>query len=284
MQTLTIDKNWATHHDFQRWYYEILILSNRFKVEYADLAEERAFDEVKKSASRLDKDHARNMRFGGLSFIKIDDKVILIDTWCNRKYLTTFARCGLFKTKVDLYLKMDDLEYPNSFGFKTAYWIMFPCGQKFINYFKWKNEGHKYLSMFTSGKHSLRTQHRHDWLAYFRSSSDYWSDREIRLPEDDYRTILSQCKFGTIITANNAYKNSREYEYASCGMPMVLNYKPRYDFKFLPDKHYIYVQKPADLERLKHLDLSSFAEASNSIWENYYRPEAAADYLLQLLK
>lgn len=285
MNTLIIDKNWETHHDFQRWYYEMLILSNRFKVEYADLAEERVFDRVKVESAKIDAQQNRNARFGGLSFIKINNKLIALDTWCNRKYIVNFRKVGLFnELKPDLYLKMDDVDYGRELGFKSSSWVMFPGGQKFVDFFKWENVNHKYLSMFTSGKHSLRTQHRMPWLEYFRAHPEFWSSRDIRLSEDEYRSILKQCKFGVIIVSNDSYKNTREYEYISCGMPMALNYRPRYEFGFEPDKHYLLLKEPTDLAKLATIDPLPFVEASKYIWENYYRPEAAADYLMQLLK
>jgi len=66
-------------------------------------------------------------------------------------------------------------------------------------------------------------------------------------------------------------------------MPMALNYKPRYLFPFEPNKHYVLLQSPDDIAKLSFVDPGPYVKASIDLWNNYFKPYAAAKYLMQLI-
>lgn len=273
---IVLDTRWQEAMDFNRWYYELFFSASNVNISYEEMPLNKAFQECKRAHLK------KGIAFGDLTFFKFNGKLIALDTWSHCKYLEPMHQRGFFKNlEVDLYIKLDEAAQLRSWlGYKTVNWVMFPGGRKFTEAFKWENKQHQYLTMFTTGPHSMRTMHRVHWYDYCRTNPSIFAAR--RVEEAQFKEVLSNCKFGLSIV-QNAYKNTREYEFISCNMPFVLNYCPRYDFPFEPNKHFVYLTKPEELATLATLDPTPFAQASKDIWDNYYQPDAAVRYLDFLL-
>ncbi|CAK0760337.1 hypothetical protein CCP1ISM_90009 [Azospirillaceae bacterium] len=275
---LVIDKNWKTGHSFIKWCYELLIKSEMFNVFEEDMKVHRKLDDIKSKLGKL-----KFLQLADMSFFKIDGKMIVLDTWSSASHAKAFADLGLFKgLNHRLYIKIHETEeIKRLYGYKTFNWIIFPCGDQFVNKTVRKDSGWKYDTFFTSGPHSLRTQKRFYWYDHCLKSDRMFATNQ-KLSTQEFIDVMGDSKFGLITSIRN-YKNTREYEFISNGMPLVLNYRPKYDFPFEPNKHYLFMTNPNDLVRLRTLNHKPFADASKYIWENYYRPEAAAKYLISAL-
>ncbi len=66
-------------------------------------------------------------------------------------------------------------------------------------------------------------------------------------------------------------------------MPLALNYQPEFHFPFEPNKHYVYLKHPEDLEKLADLDPRPYAEASRELWETRFKPTAMARDVIAML-
>jgi len=157
--------------------------------------------------------------------------------------------------------------------------------------FKWQNQDHKHLAFF-SGRiwKNRKAWHRHmlDQPESFFSINHASSNYEIvhkssnSVSEDNYISLMKNSKWGLILKGKGECgKNRREVEYSSCGIPLALNYKPKYPFEFEPNKHYLYLEKPSDLEKLKTVDPKPYAESSMNLFKEYFNPEKVAYNLLK---
>lgn len=275
---IVLETNYLKHLEFSKWYFELFFKATNVTISYHEFPLNSLFQQMKR-------DHlVRGHQFGDLMFFKFNNKLVALDSWSHCKYLEPMHTRGFFNNlDIDLYIKLDETEQVRKWlGYKTTSWVMFPGGKSFTNSFRWENKQHKYLSMFTTGRHSMRTMHRGAWYNFCKNNPRYYTIDHNRLPESEYGAVLKQCQFGLCVS-HNGYKNTREYEFISNHMPFVLNYCPRYDFEFIPNKHFIYVTKPEDLAAIETIDLTHFAAASKQIWDDYYEPNAAVSYLDRLL-
>lgn len=275
---LVIDKNWRLSHDFIKWSYEIFIRSEMFNIIEEDMPIHRKLDQIKTQFI-----HTKFLRLADMSFFKIDGKMVVLDMWSSASHTKAFADQGLFKgLKHKLYIKIHEAELVNKlYGYKTFNWIVFPCGDQFVNKTVRKENGWKYDTFFTSGPHSLRTQKRFFWYDYCLKSNRMFATNQ-KLSTEEFINVMGESKFGLVTSIRN-YKNTREYEFISNGMPLILNYRPKYDFPFEPNKHYLYFKSPSDLAKLQFIDPRPFSDASKYIWDNYYHPVAASKYLINAL-
>jgi len=80
---------------------------------------------------------------------------------------------------------------------------------------------------------------------------DSWGGRQRLGETEDYIARCCKWKVGIILQGqrgrNTEAKNRREAEFASMGIPMILNYKPTYLNPLEPGRHYMYVEKIDDL-------------------------------------
>lgn len=230
----------------------------------------------------------------GLSTAIIDGTKVIIDANGDCCNLMAMYRDGLFDTifkHTEVIIKTQYKPHPfyddlRAQGIKVVSWIMwstirFPreCFQ-----WQWKSNSLMYVASCAGGRNSNRRWGRPPYVEWCKKQSDFYTERQ---PVDQWAKTLQHCKWGLILQGGNKRncdgKNTREVEFASCGMPMALNYIPHYEYEFNPNEHFLYLTKPEDLAKLRTVDPRPFAEKSKELWENYLRPEAAARYLLRLI-
>lgn len=210
------------------------------------------------------------------------DKLIAVDTWDTLIPTFSFYKNGAFSQKPlsDIRLLIKIQHCPNEFwdeftkntGIPVTSWTMFPNSKFNLQTFKWQSTGHKYTSIL-SGKYARFGRNR--WIDVAKQYGNY------HLPPsynhfwtiEEYINILKQCKWGLSLVGKRSGgdgKNRREIEYASCGMPLALNYQPHYPFEFIPNRHYLYLDKPESLKLLETTDPRPFAERSCEIYDKYF--------------
>ena len=176
------------------------------------------------------------------------------------------------------------------FGIQIFPFFMFPRHDFELGSWKWKNGDHKYLALFSGRVWKFRRQ----WNAYMQKHPECISvndsylkvtDKRMNAIDDDvYLDILKQTKWGLCLRGKGTdCKNRREVEYLSYGMPLVLDYKPYYPFddEFQPNKDYVYLEKPEDLEKLKDMDPEYFSERSTYLYKRYFDPDVLGLALIE---
>lgn len=265
-----------SHHSFNEAYHEILIRSGLFNVIKKEMDEYTEFIEISKLIFNRHK-------FGGVSFIKINGKLIVLDTSFEKSKTLKLIETGIFKKyKLSLYVKYEpDDEISSLIGCKVINWVMFPANFSVVNNFKWSTENHKHLATLASGRNSLKILGRKPWFNKAQEHPDLFMTYVCCDPTQ-YFESLKYSKFGIILSIRRD-KNTREYEFISNYTPMALNYCPVYPFSFEKDIHYKYLDNPDDLLSLKYIDPKPFSHKSKQLWNDYFRPDKAAALLLSNL-
>jgi len=101
----------------------------------------------------------------------------------------------------------------------------------------------------------------------------------------EYVNILRTCRWGISLKGKRGTdgKNRREVEFASCGMPLALNYEPHYPFPFEAGQDYVLLKEPTDLLTLREIDPHPFAVASREVYEQFFSPAGMARLMLDLV-
>lgn len=244
-------------------------------------------------------EHVKRRR-GYLSFFKINDCLIGLDTWDAPHptvLLTDFLKEDPYYRNTKIIIKIQHKQslegnhkliddFTEQTGIPLTSWTIFPSHNFPLQNFQWENREHKYLA-YISGKR------RNRWR---KAYADY---PRVRLPfenknregsMEEYMEILKECRWGLCLRGKSVggmdAKNRREIEFSSLGMPLILNYKPEYPFPFEANKDYLYIE-PRDFEALKHIDEIDplpFHKASKRIYEKYFSKRGSAKCLLQILK
>ena len=226
--------------------------------------------------------------------MELDGCLIGLDTWDTLGPTWNFENTGLFNTtlsKIDLVIKIQhhNCGYWNDFTDRTkkrsSAWVVMPTHNFPLDPppFKWEDKNHKFI-VNLSGRNNRFG--RPPWVHYMIGKPEYYVKEDcVSLdPQNVYLNILKNTKWGLILKGRKgAEKNRREVEFSALGMPMVLNYVPEYPFKMEPNKHFIFIEKPEDLEKLKDIDPKPFAEASTFLWENYFSPIGMAKTLIKVV-
>lgn len=256
-----------------------LINSNEFNIAYANLIE------VPVKYRRKEE---------GFSLAVVDGLVIAFDANGGCYNIKSMYDDGLFNTifrDVKIIVKTQYKHdkfwdcFERSTGIKVISWIMW-CTLNFpLEHFKWNpSNKFKYTSTCAGGPNSNKRWGRPPYIEWCKRDGSFHTDR---VKVNDFANVLKLCKWGLILQGGNKYncdgKNTREIEYASCGMPLALNYIPNYEYPFVPDRHFLYLRRPDDLERLKTEDPRPYAHASCELWEKYFKPESAAKYFRKLI-
>jgi len=232
----------------------------------------------------------------------LNGKKCLIDEW-DYSYPTVYVNKEYIKKNPFLsdlkyifkiqYCKHDKKIYDDikqDLNVKVLPFFIFPRHDIPLEIFKWKNENHKYSAMF-SGR---VWRGRNRWKAVMDSDKTFFStvnnpDCKIEsqrfnyVSNDDYIVLLKQMKWGlSLVGKGCGGKNRREVEYMSYGMPMVLNYIPIYPFSFIPNKDFLYLEKPEDLQKLKHVDPLPYSIRSAKLYKKYFKPENLGKALITL--
>ena len=176
------------------------------------------------------------------------------------------------------------------YGIQVLPFFMFPSYYIEPSSFLWQNTKHPYLALY-SGR---VWRHRAKWEDYMGQRED--CIRVIETPgasqinhhskmvsKDDYLECLKLVKWGLILSGKGCgSKNRREPEYTSLGMPLALNYEPVYPFPFVKNVHYVKLEKPEDLEKLKNIDPMPYHQKSVELYRNYFSPEGMAKSFVRL--
>lgn len=263
------------HHSFNESYHWILEQSGLFEIEKKETVEYSDFLDV---GAPIFNRH----KYGGISFVRVDGKLIVLDTTFEIFKTEALIETGIFERhKPDLYVKYEpDESVANKIGCPVVNWVMFPGGTGLIKSFEWTGKCDR-LATLASGKNSLRILGRTPWFDLARAREDLFNVY-VACSQKTYRHSLQRSQWGVILSKRRD-KNTREYEFVSSFMPMALNYRPVYPFPFEPDVHYAYMEKPDDLMALIDRNPIPFHTRSVQLWENYFRPDMAARLLLSNL-
>jgi len=252
------------------------------------LVESNLFDIKHEPFPEIDLKPIVGKRHEFIGFFKFNDILLALDSWDGSQptyMLADWFKDHEFYSKTKIIFKIQYRssvtirefdEFTAKTGIPITNWTMFHSLTFPLEYFKWnKNKDHKYLT-YISGKR------RQDWMDLYQGSKEVATFDNcglIRVPKgrakimaDDFLEIVKDCKWGLSLKGkrigNLDCKNRREVEYSSAGMPLALNYIPEYPFPFEKDKHYVYIEKPEDLMKLKDIDPIPYAEAA---WETYQK-------------
>lgn len=230
----------------------------------------------------------------GFALAKIGDITIAFDANGGCYNIESMYNDGLFKSVFkDVKFIVKTQYHPHKFwdkfqedtGIKVVSWIMW-CTLNFpLECFKWDpSRQFKYTASCAGGPNSNRRWGRPPYIQWCKRDGSF---HEQRVHVSEFAKTIEECKWGLILQGGNKYncdgKNTREIEFASCGIPMVLNYIPNYEYAFEPNKHFLYLEKPEDLARLKTEDPTPYARASSKLWNDYFKPKSAAKYLVDLI-
>jgi len=240
-------------------------------------------------------DKYRRRKDEGFCFLRINNKLIIIDANGGHGNIEAMYRDGLFnepwykdvvclvKTQYHPHLFYE--EFQRKTGIKVVSWIMWPTDNFPLGCFKWNvDKVHKYTASCAGGRNSNRRWGRPSYIKYCERHEGFHTER---LPVEKFVEVLKECRWGLILRGgykgNCDAKNTREHEYMSCGMPLVLNYTPHYDYPFRPYEHFAFVKSPEELASLNGKNIRAFAKASTDIWNKYIKPDSSAKFLLKLL-
>lgn len=264
-------------HQFIRWYEDILIKSGLFNITRQELPENTIKNEHLKLLFR---DKYR-VKYGDLCFIRINDRIVALEAFMRPIHNHRLYVSGLFNdVKPDFWISYyHDPEFEDMIKCPVKPWVTFPSGWKFVQRFKWS--GGRHTGIITSGKHSAVLMRRTNWIAKAKELGDFFAT-DHAIEENKYLDALANSRWG-IILSYRRLKNTREYEFPSCGMPIAMNYQPVYEYPFYPGDHYFLMESPDDLEKLRDLNAHHYARQSRWIWDNYLRPDRAVSLLLRIL-
>jgi hypothetical protein len=260
-------------HDFNRCYHELLIRSGLFEVKYQIMPEHSRMLELDRIVYPKGRQHKR----GQISFARINGKLIVFDSQFNDGFSYQYLVNGLLNNFYPaLYVKYNRNDKIQSvLPCKLFVWVMFPSGFGLVEKFKYDQDNVDSIVM-ASGMHSIRVMRRQEW---FDRAKDFGINTYVAIPQDEYCKHLIKSKWGVILSIRNE-KNTREYEFISCNMPLALNYDPYYEFPFNPGEHYFKIENPDSLGLLNSTDVSKYHKASIDLWDNYFRPDKAVKLIL----
>ena len=216
-------------------------------------------------------------------FARMRGVTFAIDTWDAQR--PSAEGHALFHS-LDLLLKIEyapspiwtDLE--QTYGLRVAPWTMFGYDDVLAGYFDWAREPHEHLCAFSG----IGWRGRRPWLDHIQRRG--WPVLPGQKP-DEYLPLIRTMQWGVVLQGRKPPhcdgKNRREHAYTSCGMPLALNYIPHYPFPMEPDRDFVYLRAPADLDRLADIDPAPYAEASRRLWRHCFSPAGMAATLLKLI-
>ena len=282
MRTLHLHKDFAQDKARNFWPRAVcqhLFKSNQFKIELHD---------INPSDTGAFKSHMS-------SLIKLDDKWALIDTWDNPNPTLELYQKGHFQNtfpfnKLSIIFKIQYKPKPifNEIAGATGIPIMplsmFAHRDFPLEAFEWQMENHKHvISHFRLGP---RLGKRLKWLSpyYDKKKFNIYSHKN-DFEFEDYIETLADTRWGLILGGKGQLdrKNRREVEFTSLGMPLAMNYIPYYKFKMIPNRDFVYLEKPEDIYNLKYIDPYPFAQRSKYLYENYFSPKGMASLLVDYI-
>lgn len=237
-----------------------------------------------------------NRRGWNFNIMKLDGVSIALDTWDDNAPTSLYHASHLFDkgacfADVKLILKIQYRDNPfitdfvKNTGIKVTPWTIFPSRVFKMGAFKWENKAHKYL-VSTTGRNSRFG--RIPWVEYCKKRGDcYVPEQHVNHKDEEsiyYQTLADTC-FGLVLKGlpRSDGKNRRETEWASCSIPLILNYQPTYQFPFKASEHYIYMTKPEQLDTLKDINPQPYSDAITQVYNDYFSPVGMAKELIRLV-
>lgn len=278
---LVLHKDWKTLQYWNNTLCRMLIDSNLFDVDVEDQPLIRF----------------PGTRNGNFHQMRVNGKMVGCDTWDTTDPLGVYARSGYFKkpdgpaAHLDLIIKIQSLhndahwnKVSSEIGVPIKPWTIFPSSFFPLGFFKWQfKESFKYTCSLTGKNNRFGRRPWVDWCTTqpdFYTKADYVSTDKLEVFED----VMKNCKWGISLSGRRgAFKNRRECELASCGMPIAMNYEPSYAFEFKAGKHFVLLNKPEDLITLRDIDPRPFAEAATQIYNDHFSPVGMANHLIKMV-
>lgn len=244
--------------------------------------------------AEVDEDHDELPHIGRISpeigltrsdagrIISVNEKLVYLDTWdFSGPTITVLTHLDKIDVELHAILKIQkrrDSDWSNSKDIPVVPWSMFHS-----QHMNWLENQPKYreqvqantnktVSVGYSGRHF---HFRKKWFRAIEKIEDSflttWKKRPTD-PIDNYIQNMSEWKVGLILKGKSDGrtdgKNRREVEFASVGVPMILNYQPYYLNELEPFKHYIYVESEDELgEALSSLTPEVAAELTSNAYE-----------------
>ena len=278
----------------KRWSNELeqlLINSDMFDVEFCDtiFGIEKEID-----------------AFNSLSLIKIDDTVVLIDTWDTPRPLCHILQKDANNgplSRINLFIKIqcgDDKKRKKWSslieGTELVPWTMFSQGDARSKHLDLKNHlwdvDDKFeYDFFSFGlpRHGKRAKTREiiddNFKHYFFESINF-ENKEPEYLDNKILEYIFKTKWGLVSKGGGwNKKNRRESIYAKAGIPLVLDYKPYYLFDLMvPDKDYILLNAQEDVNKIDDSKLQYYSERSTHMYEKLYSAKGASDIMLKLIE
>ena len=260
------------------------------------MLEESGLFEVERSASLPQLSPRQYGRLtGNLCVVALDDTLVAICSWdtaapASRTYEDGLWKPGGLFADVRLLLKLQmqrGERYWEAFtaatGVPVSPWTIWPAAEWTLGCFKWHDACHEFQGAVTGVM-------RYGRGAYFEAARAdpgwYTSDDPKDKDWNRYVEAIKQCRWGVSLKGRKGSdgKNRREIEYASCGMPLALNYQPFYPFPFEPGVHYVYLQSPDDMLALQDIDPQPFAAAAAQVYRDYWSPAGMARLFVRLVE
>ena len=237
-------------------------------------------------------------RNGSFHQMTVNGKKIGCDTWDTVDPLNVYARSGFFDkpngpcAHLDMVIKIQSqhndphwMKVSEKIGIPIKPWTIFPASFFPLEFFKWENKpSFKYITSLTGKNNRFG---RRPWVDWAKDQPDFYTkaDYVSTDPLDVFKDTLMNSKWAISLHGRNgAFKNRRECEATSCGMPLVMNYAPSYPFEFLPGKHFVQLAKPEDMATLRDIDPTPFAEASRQVYNDHFSPVGMATDLINMVK
>jgi len=235
-------------------------------------------------------DGARNSNW---CTIEVNGIRVGLDTWDTLSPSAHFHGHGFFKdTYKDIKLLIKIQYHPCKFwdeftkdtGIPVTAWTVMPTKDFQLEYFKWEDKNHKWHGTVTGKNNRFGRQ---PWVDWCESQDDFYSSGAYLVNDtlDSYLDRLKECKWGIILKGKKgAEKNRRECEFSSCGIPLALNYDPFYPFPMKAGVHYVKLEKPEDMAKLRDIDPKPYAQASRQLYFDHFSPYGMAKTLINLVE
>lgn len=231
-------------------------------------------------------------RNGNWCMMEVNDVLVGLDTWDTLSPTAHFHGNGYFDNilkdiKLLIKIQYHSCKFWDNFtkdtGIPVTAWTVMPTKDYPLECFRWQDHEHQWVGTVTGKNNRFGRQSWTDWCSKqndFYSSGDYLVNDSL----ESYISRLQKCKWGIILKGKRgAEKNRRECEFSSCGIPLALNYDPQYPFDMIPNKHFVKLDKPEDMAKLRDIDPKPFAQASRQLYYDHFSPYGMAKTLISIV-
>jgi len=227
-------------------------------------------------------------RTENMSVVDLDGKLVAIDTWDDAQPTHALYGAGEWSEGgslefVDLLLKIQWQAGPfwDTFtaetGVPVSPWTIFPSREWELGGFRYNlHDDHQYVGLISGAMRSGRGE----YFDAARAADDFYVPDE-QTKERDWERFWAaarSCRWGISLKGKRGTdgKNRREIEYASCGVPLAMNYCPSYPWHMEPGRHFVLLESAADMLALRLIDPAPYAAAADEIYREYWSPPGMA--------